>query len=109
MHADAGRFRRGRAKRGQDTQKHEAAHRRETTAHDGLLHDFVRVAVPRAGSAGPAISRPARPAIFGIEPEPMALSSRTAPLRPAAPPNQMLTFRPCPRKLPETQKTDRTE
>ena len=24
-------------------------------------------------------------------------------------PNQMLTFRPCPRKLPETQKTDRTE
>ena len=24
-------------------------------------------------------------------------------------PNQMLTFRPCPRKLPETQKADRTE
>jgi hypothetical protein len=92
MDADAGRFRRGRAKRDQAAQKHKASGRRETTDHDGLLHDFVLVTVgviiPKAGSSGRLISRPARPAIFGIEPPPMALSSRTAPFDPAARPTK---------------------
>src|SRR6185295_19054796 len=78
MHADAGRFRRGRAKRYQRTQKHEAARRQKMTAHDRLLHDFVRVpvdvAIEKTGSTGPVVSRPARPAIIGIKPVPMALS-----------------------------------
>jgi hypothetical protein len=77
MHADAGRFRRGRAKAGQAAQQHEADRERETTIHDGLLHDFVRVpvgvAIAKAGSTDPVVSKPARPAIFGIEPVPMAL------------------------------------
>jgi hypothetical protein len=92
MHADAGRFRRGRAKRYQRTQKHEAARGQKMTAHDGLLHDFVRVpvgvAIAKAGSTDPVVSRPARPAIFGIKPVPMALSSRTAPFHPAAHPTK---------------------
>jgi hypothetical protein len=92
MHADAGRFRRDRAKRDQGTQKHEAGEDREMTAHDGLLHDFVRVPVgvslSKAGSADPVISGPAGSAIFGIEPEPMALSSRAAPNHPAAHPTK---------------------
>jgi hypothetical protein len=50
--------------------------------HDSLLHDFVRVAgdaaISNAGSTRTAASRPASPAISGIEPVPMALSSRTA-------------------------------
>src|SRR5207253_791744 len=51
MHADAGRFRRGRAKSDQaTTQKHKAGMRQEATAHDGLLHDFVLVPVGVAHS-----------------------------------------------------------
>jgi len=93
MHADAGRFRRGRAKSDQaTTQKHKAGMRQEATAHDGLLHDFVLVpvgvAISKSGSNDPATSRPARPVIFGIEPVPMALSSRTAPFHPAASPTK---------------------
>jgi hypothetical protein len=90
MHADAGRFRRGRAKGDQAAQKHEAGRAGETTVHDGLLHDFVRVPVgvtiPETGSTDPHGSRRARTAIFGIEPAPMALSSRTA--HPAASPTK---------------------
>src|SRR5438105_7743475 len=97
MHAAAGRFRRGRAKSDQATQKHEAGGRQETTDqettdHDGLLHDFVLVpvgvAIPKAGSTDPVTSRPARPVIFGIEPVPMALSPGTAPFHPAASPTK---------------------
>ena len=43
MHADAGRFRRSCVKRDLGTQKQEAGGGRKTAAHDGLLHDFVRV------------------------------------------------------------------
>ena len=56
MHADAGRFRRGRAKGDHAAHKYEAGGERETTVHDGPLHDFVRVpvgvAIPKAGSTG---------------------------------------------------------
>jgi len=83
MHADAGRFRRSRIKRDQGTQKQEAGGGQETAVHDGCLHDFVGVAVGvalrKAGSTGRLTSGPARPAIFGIEPEPMALSSGQSP------------------------------
>jgi hypothetical protein len=110
MHADAGRFRRSRIKRDQGTQKQEAGGGQETAVHDGCLHDFVGVAVGvalrKAGSTGRLTSGPARPAIFGIEPEPIALSFRTRPFLSGCMPNQMLTFRPCPRKLPGTQETD---
>jgi len=92
MHADAGRIRRSRIKRDQGTQKQEAGGGQETAVHDGFLHDFVGVAIGvalgKAGSTGWLISGPARPAIFGIEPEPMALSSRTAPFHPAARPTK---------------------
>ena len=93
MHADAGRFRRGRAKSDQaTTQKHKAGMRQEATAHDGLLHDFVLVpagvAFPKAGLTDPVTSRAARPVTFGIEPVPMALSSRTALFHPAASPTK---------------------
>src|SRR5437870_12960995 len=60
--------------------------------HDGLLHDFVLVPVGvtirEAGSTDLLGSGPTRPAIFGIEPVPMALSSRTAPFHPAACPTK---------------------
>src|SRR6478736_1210011 len=83
IHADAGRFRRSRIKRDQGTQKQEAGGGQETAVHDGLLHDFVGVAVGvalrKAGSTGWRIYGPARPAIFGIEPEPIELSYRRSP------------------------------
>ena len=92
MHADAGRFRRSRIKRDQGTQKQEAGGGQETAVHDGCLHDFVGVAVGvalrKAGSTGRLTSGPARPAIFGIEPEPIELSSRTIPFHPAASPTK---------------------
>jgi hypothetical protein len=111
MHADAGRFRRGRAKGGQAAQQHEAGREQKTTVHDGLLHDFVRVpvgvAIPKAGStrieAGKTSHFRDRTGANGvIVPD--------CPIPSGCKPNQMLTFRPCPRKLPGTQKsTDRTE
>jgi hypothetical protein len=92
MEADAGRFRRGRAKRDQATQKHEAGRGRKQLRMTASLHDFVLVPVgvtiPEIGSTDPPGSRKARTAIFGIEPVPMALSSRTAPFHPAACPTK---------------------
>jgi hypothetical protein len=89
MHADAGRFRRGWAKGDQAAQKREAGRGRKRLS---LLHDFVLVPVgvtiPETGSTDPLGSRKARTAIFGIEPVPMALSSRTSPFHPAASPTK---------------------
>jgi hypothetical protein len=66
---------------GQGRAAHEAGRERETTIHDGFLHDFVRVPVGvESRFDRSAVSKPARPGIFGIEPVPLALSSRTAPI-----------------------------
>ena len=113
MHADAGRFRRGRAKRDQGTQKHEAGRGQETTAHDGLLHDFVRVPVgvtiAKAGSTDPVDIEAGKTGHFRDRTGADGVIVPDRPIPSGGTPNQMLTFRPCPRKLPETQKTDRTE
>jgi hypothetical protein len=66
--------------------------KRETTDHDGLLHDFVLVpvgvaAIPKADSTDPVI-KAGKIGYFGIEPEPMALLCRTAPFHPAAHPTK---------------------
>jgi len=109
---DAGRFRRDRDKGGQAAQKHAAGREQETTVHHGLLHDFVRVpagvAIAKGGSTDPVVSKPARPAVFGIEPVPMALSCLTAPsIRLHAQPN--VDFPALPPKAAGNPKTDRTE
>jgi hypothetical protein len=110
MHADASGFR-ARAEGEQARQKHEAGRQRKTTAHDRLLHNFVLVpvgvAISKTGSTGPPVSRPAilrdRTGANGVIIAGKALPSGRKP-------NQILTFRPCPRKLPEAPKsTDRTE
>jgi hypothetical protein len=110
MHADAGRFRRGRTKRDHAAPKHDAGGGRETTVHDGLLHDFVLVpvGVTIAGSrfdrsagiqAGKTSHFRDRTGANGV-----IVPDRSIPS--GCMPNQILTFRPCPRKLPEAQKTD---
>ena len=108
MHADAGRFRRGRAKRDQGTQKHEAARGQKMTAHDGLLHDFVRVpvgvAIAKAGSTGPVDIEAGETSHFRDRTGANGVIVPDRPIPSGGTPNQMLTFRPCPRKLPETQK-----
>jgi hypothetical protein len=75
------------------------------------FHDFVLapvgVDIPKAGSTGPA---PRRPVILGDRTgtDGVILPHRRIP--PGRMPNQILTFRPCPRKLPKTQKqTAQTE
>ena len=106
MHADVGRFRRGRAKRYQRTQKHEAARGQKMTAHDGLLHDFVRV--PRwCRHCESRFDRSGRveageTSHFRDQTGANGVIVPDRPIPSGGTPNQMLTFRPCPRKLPET-------
>lgn len=111
IHADAGGFRRARAEGEQARQKHEAGRKRKTTAHDRLLHNFVLVpvgvAILKTGSTGQAVSRAA---ILRDRTGANGVNIAGKPLPSGRKPNQILTFRSCPRKLPETQKsTDRTE
>jgi hypothetical protein len=115
MHADAGRFCRGRAKDDQAAQKREAARGRETTAHHGPFHDFVLtpvgIAIPKSGSTDPAVSsKPGKTSHFRDRTGANGVIVPASLIPSGCAPNQILTFRPCPRKLPETQKsTDRTE
>jgi hypothetical protein len=80
--------------------------------HDGLLHDFVLVPV------GVTIREAGSTDLLGEADKTSHFRDRTGangvivpdrPIPSGGTPNQMLTFRPCPRKLPETQETDRTE
>lgn len=88
LHANAGRFRRDLPQHDQSTHMKEASDGRETTVHDGPLHEFVLVPVGvwfgEASSTHRLGSKPARTAISGIEPMPSALLWRPLPSHPAA-------------------------
>jgi hypothetical protein len=103
----------GRTRRGQGTQKHEAARGQEMTAHDGLLHDFVRVpvgvAIPKAGSTGRSNIGAGKTGHFRDRTGANGVIVPDRPFPTGGTPNQMLTFRPCPRKCRKPKKTDRTE
>ena len=112
LHADAGRFRRGRAKCDHATKKHEAGGGRKTTAHDRLLHDFVLVPVGvtiREAGSTDLLNEADKTSHFRDRTGANGVIVPDRPIPSGGTPNQMLTFRPCPRKLPETQGTDRTE
>jgi hypothetical protein len=84
---------------------------RQTTVYHGLLHDFVLVpvgvAIPKAGSTGRI--KAGKTSHFRDRTGANGVIGPDHPIPAGGTPNQMLTFRPCPRKLPGTQETDRTE
>jgi hypothetical protein len=92
LHADAGRFDRRRRQRDQSKCQEETSGGRETTVHESPLHDFVLVPVGvsfgETGSTHRKGSRSAKPAISGIEPEPVALLWWLLPSEPAADPTK---------------------
>jgi hypothetical protein len=75
-----------------------------------LVHDFVLAAghVTLKKPAPRHAERTAKQDIFGIERREIALSDSSFQSI-GFTSNQMLTFPPYPRKLPEAQKTERTE
>ena len=80
--------------------------KRETTDHDGLLHDFVLVpvgvaAIPKADSTDP-VTKAGKIGYFRDRTGANGVIVPERPIPSGGTPNQMLTFRPCPRKLPET-------
>src|SRR5689334_620248 len=90
-HAEASHFHRGLGQAQPHYTKARGRLRREVTAHDGFLHDFVLVAV------AVIIQKPVRPTVgiatvrtvtSGIEPGPIALSCRSSPFHPAARPTK---------------------
>jgi hypothetical protein len=73
-----------------------------------FFHDFVLVPlgviIPKAGSTGPARPKAGGSAILGDRTGTDGVIVPRRPIPSGRKPNQILTFRPCPRKLPKTQK-----